>query len=319
METFFQQTSVLLPIFFVMALGYWAGHDKQFDGQGIKAFTDLVLSYALPLALFVSIVKTKRDTFLSDASFFLPTLVAMTGFFLVLLIIFVYVWHKPKGEAALQSALISTPGFAFFGFPIFDAMFGKPSEISIALFGIVSASTITPILIACLEFDSVRASGNQSQKTSRIILMALRSTFAKPLIWVPLLGAFIVIMDIHVPNQIDAMFLLIGSTTGGVALFLTGIIIATHRLKIDTEAALNVLGKLVLQPVIMGIAVVAFAIGEPLAQEGILLAALASSALVSLIATKYQVYENQCAATVLLTTLLLFATFPIAVLWSSGI
>ena len=47
----------ILPIFVIMFLGYWAGKEGVFKTEDSKVLNKLVLTYALPAALFVSIVK----------------------------------------------------------------------------------------------------------------------------------------------------------------------------------------------------------------------------------------------------------------------
>jgi len=47
----------LLPIIVIMALGYVSGKRNVFTEDQAKAFNKLVLNYALPAALFVSLVR----------------------------------------------------------------------------------------------------------------------------------------------------------------------------------------------------------------------------------------------------------------------
>jgi hypothetical protein len=49
--------SVLLPVLFVLVLGYWAGLSKRFDADQVKGVNELVLDFALPAIMFVGIVK----------------------------------------------------------------------------------------------------------------------------------------------------------------------------------------------------------------------------------------------------------------------
>ncbi|MBE9182264.1 AEC family transporter [Oculatella sp. LEGE 06141] len=58
------QTVILLPIFFVMGLGYFAGRMKQFSSTQTSGLNDLVLDYALPASLFVGTSGTSRGVLL---------------------------------------------------------------------------------------------------------------------------------------------------------------------------------------------------------------------------------------------------------------
>lgn len=51
----------IVPIIVVMLAGYISGKCKIFDGDDAKKFNKVVLDYALPAALFVSIVQSSRE------------------------------------------------------------------------------------------------------------------------------------------------------------------------------------------------------------------------------------------------------------------
>ena len=56
----------IVPIFVVMALGYFSGKAGAFSGQDARVLNKVVLNYALPAALFVSIVKANREMLAVD-------------------------------------------------------------------------------------------------------------------------------------------------------------------------------------------------------------------------------------------------------------
>ena len=53
--------NALLPIFVIMLLGYLSGKTNAFTGENARSFNKLVLNYALPAALFLSIVKAETS------------------------------------------------------------------------------------------------------------------------------------------------------------------------------------------------------------------------------------------------------------------
>ena len=72
----------ILPIFVIMFLGYWAGKEGVFKTEDSKVLNKLVLTYALPAALFVSIVKADSAMLFDDLKLTLVSLVVITGMFL---------------------------------------------------------------------------------------------------------------------------------------------------------------------------------------------------------------------------------------------
>ena len=57
----------LLPVFFVLALGFLAGKRNSFDSDQAAGLSNLAVSFALPATLFVSISAIPRDCFCSRA------------------------------------------------------------------------------------------------------------------------------------------------------------------------------------------------------------------------------------------------------------
>ena len=56
----------IVPIIVVMLAGYISGKKGIFSGANAKAFNKVVLDYALPAALFVSIVDADRKMLVDD-------------------------------------------------------------------------------------------------------------------------------------------------------------------------------------------------------------------------------------------------------------
>lgn len=56
----------IVPIIVVMLAGYISGKRGAFTGEDAKKFNKVVLVYALPAALFVSIVQASREMLARD-------------------------------------------------------------------------------------------------------------------------------------------------------------------------------------------------------------------------------------------------------------
>jgi malonate transporter len=136
-------TTVVLPVFFLLALGYFAGRARKFDPEQVAGLNELVLDYALPAMLFVATVKTPRERLLSEGAYALALLIAIVGLFLVVVLVSTRILHHSLGEAALQANLASYPSVAFFGPPIFQGLFGASSLLSIAFAATLSGVSNT--------------------------------------------------------------------------------------------------------------------------------------------------------------------------------
>jgi len=306
--------SVLLPVLFVMGLGYWAGYTKRFDADQIRGLNDLVMTYALPSLMFVATVTTTRSKILAEVPFLLALLVAFLGLFVLVALLSASVLRHGVGAAGLQAFLVTFPSVAFFGIPIFKGLFGDASLLSIASADVLASVTIAPLTIVLLEIGVQHSTADEARRVGSLIWNGLVNGLSKPMVWAPLLGALLVLLDVDFPDEIDRMLSLIGSTTGGASLFLAGLIISSYRIEFSGDVALNIVGKMILQPALMALLVFLFVIPSPLGREGILMCAIPASAVGPILASHYQVYETESASTVVLDSLLMVVTFTLVTL-----
>src|SRR5437773_7852617 len=169
--------TVLLPVFFVLGLGYFAGRAKKFDADQVAGLNELVLDFALPAMMFVATVKTPRDQLLGEGPYALAILVAFIGLFLIVVLFSMRVLHHSVGEAALQANLASFPSVAFFGPPIFQGLFGASSLLSIAFAATLSGVTIIPLTVVLLEIHRQHTRCGAGQPLRFVITRRLVDTF----------------------------------------------------------------------------------------------------------------------------------------------
>lgn len=305
--------TVLLPVFFVLGLGYFAGRAKKFDADQVAGLNELVLDYAFPAMMFVATVKTPRDELLSEGSYALALLVAFVGLFLAVVLVSTRLLRHSLGEATLQANLASFPSVGFFGPPIFQGLFGPSSLVSIAFASTLSAVTMIPLTLVLLEIHHQRTTRGEGQRVSSLIVQSLANTLKKPMVWAPLIGVALVLAGARVPPLIDNMLMLIGSSTSGASIFLAGLIIAAYEIRLNAEVIANALVKMVAQPLLMVLLVAALKVGSPLAGEGIVICAIPTAVFAPLLAPRYRIYEVESSSTLMATALLMIVTLPIAI------
>src|SRR4051794_21055284 len=88
--------SVLLPVLFVMGLGYWAGRTKRFDANQVRGINELVMAYALPSLMFVAAVTRTRSELLAERMFLLALTIAFLGLFVAVALLSIFILrHSP--------------------------------------------------------------------------------------------------------------------------------------------------------------------------------------------------------------------------------
>jgi malonate transporter and related proteins len=306
--------AVLLPVFFVLGLGYLAGRAKEFDPDQRAGLNELVLDYALPAMLFVATVKTPRAQLLSEGPYAVSLFIAFVGLFTIVVLVSTRILRHSLGEAALQANLTSYPSVAFFGPPIFQGLFGPSSLLSIGLAAVIAAITIVPLTVILLEMHREQTVGGEVRELKALILRSFANTFKQPMVWAPTAGVVLVLLGLHVPQVVDNMFTLIGSTTSGASIFLAGLIIAAYDIKLNREIIGNVLVKMIVQPLFMAMLVTAFGIRNPLGREAIVVCAMPTAVLAPLLAPRYSVYEVEASSTLVAAAMITVVTLPLTIL-----
>ncbi|MDE6332458.1 MAG: DUF819 family protein, partial [Muribaculaceae bacterium] len=129
----------IVPIIVVMLAGFISGKKGVFSGEDAKKFNKVVLDYALPAALFVSIVQATRSDLVKDIRLTLVSVVGIMACFMAVYFVF-RLFRKNTGADAAVSALISgSPTIGFLGFAVLEPIFGTSPSVAlvVAIVGIV--------------------------------------------------------------------------------------------------------------------------------------------------------------------------------------
>ena len=144
----------IVPIIVVMLAGYISGKRGAFTGEDAKKFNKVVLVYALPAALFVSIVQASREMLARDIKLTLISLVGIMLCFMIVYWVFKYCFKKNTGADAAVSALISgSPTIGFLGFAVLEPIFGTNPSVAlvVAIVGIVVNAVGIPVGLSLMN------------------------------------------------------------------------------------------------------------------------------------------------------------------------
>jgi hypothetical protein len=171
-------------------------------------------------------------------------------------------------------------------------------------------------MVTMLEYEQQRSAGGQTHGVIKLVAKSLLGSLRQPVVLI-LLGTILLLLALPVPKEIESMLNLIGSATSGVAVFVAGLIIAAYHVKMTVEIAGNTLVKMIVQPAVMALLVIAFGISKPLGSEAILICALPTAVVPVMLALRYKVYEAEAASTLLLTTIAMIVVVPIVIALTS--
>lgn len=304
---------VFLPILFVIALGYWAGRTRRFDALQVAGINRMVVDYALPAALFVGTARTPRAELLAQGPLIVGLACAFGGTWLVGVVVGRRVFHHTLGASALQATSLAFANVGFAGIAILPRLYGARSVLSIAIGAAVGMLVFIPAALTLLEIDRLGRAAATPTPPRALIAPALLAAVRAPIVWAPALAALLVIAGVEIPTELNDMLDLIGSATAGTAIFAGGLVLALHRLRLTFEVAVNTFFKMFFQPALMAELALVLSIPQPYAREAILMCALPTAILATILAARYQTYEAEAASTLVVTTMLAALTLPLVV------
>ncbi len=285
--------SDLIPILVIMAIGYISGKKNVFQEGQSQVFNKLVLDYALPAALFISIVKADRKMLFENATLTIISVVGLVVLFMVSYYTMQWFFKRTKAESAVCALVAGSPTIGFLGYAILDPLYGTGIEtgLVVAIVAIVVNAITLPIGLYLLNSGSNNTDQNTKGQGSAIL-----DSLKQPVVWAPLLAVVLVLVGIKLPPQIDPTFSLLAQANSSVAVFAAGLTLAAYKFELDWEIAYNTFFKLVLMPgIFLGVGLL-FGLSTLVLQMLVLAVALPPAFSGVIISGKYNVYTRQATS-----------------------
>lgn len=290
MEQFISKMLIsdLIPIIVIMLIGYISGKTNEFKSDQARVFNKLVLNFALPAALFISIVRADREMLAQNATLGLISFVGLVGLFMVSYYTLQWFYKRTKAEAAVCALIAGSPTIGFLGFAILDPLYGTGVEtgLVIAIVAIVVNAITIPIGLYLLNAGNKTKAPNASSESTLV------SVIKQPVVWAPVLAVLLVLVGIKVPPEIDPTFVLLAKANSSVAVFAAGLTLSAYKIELDSEVAYNTFFKLILMPGVFLLAGWACGLDSHILQMLVLSVALPPAFSGIIISSSYQVYTR---------------------------
>ncbi|MDE6463643.1 MAG: AEC family transporter, partial [Muribaculaceae bacterium] len=238
----------IVPIIVVMLAGFIAGKKGAFTGADSKKFNKVVLDFALPAALFVSIVQSTREDLARDAKLTIVSTLGIMACFMIVYFVFKYCFKKNTGADAAVSALISgSPTIGFLGFAVLEPIFGTSPSVAlvVAIVGIVVNAIGIPVGLSLMNASLAKQNPTAKRESAwKPVLHAL----AQPVAWAPILAVVWVLVGIPWPQELSPSFNLIAKANASMAVFSAGITLSAIKFSLNWQAVLGSIMKMVLMP-----------------------------------------------------------------------
>jgi malonate transporter len=300
----------LVPVAFVIALGFLAGKRGRLSHSDSLLITRLVLNWIFPALLLVGMASTSRSQLL-DYRLIVATFIGLMGMY-ALGIGIGWLRFRELKAATLKGFVCGYPDAAFMGIPILQAMYGPSSLYSILVLNVIASLVMIPLTTVLLTIASGEGSGTKA------FVSSISGAVRRPLLWAPAIGILSSLLGITFPPLLADSLNLLGKATPGVSLLCLGLIMSSVKLKLSGEIWGNVGLKLVLHPALMFAATVILSVKGIYAQQMILLCALPSATMTAMFANDAGVYQSEAATSVLVDTALSIVTFSFVIYLING-
>lgn len=238
----------IVPIVVIMLLGYVSGKKKVFSGDDAKKFNKVVLDYALPAALFISIVQSNREMLAADLKLTIISTVVIMACFMLVYFIFTYCFKGNNGADGAVAALINgSPTIGFLGFAVLEPIFGTNPRVAlvVAIVGIVVNAIGIPVGLSLMNSALAKENPNHKKQSAWVpVINALK----QPVAWAPILAVILVLCGLKWPAWASPSFDLMAKANASMAVFSAGITLSAIKVTINWQAVLGSILKLILMP-----------------------------------------------------------------------
>jgi malonate transporter len=296
--------TALLPVFFVLALGYTAGKLRLIDNRNVSSLDTLVMKIALPVSLFTSLASSSRAQIAARWPLAVISAVVMGVAYAGTEVLQRRVYRLTPAESAVQALTVAFPNCAAVGLPLLGSVLGPSAVLGVAVVLAVGSVTLSPVTLLVLE---------REQHRSRSIWPPIAASLRKPVVIGPVLGLAWSLLGIPLPHLAQVSLTEIGSVTAGLALFLTGLVLSAQTIEISGNALASTLLTVVVRPALAFLAIRIAGVSGELAQETLLLLAIPAGFFGVLLGLDYGVKPPAVGMTLLLSTVLSVVTLSVLI------
>ncbi|MGL5682064.1 MAG: transporter YfdV [Marinifilaceae bacterium] len=312
----------IIPIFVIMLLGFFSGKAKAFAYGDARIFNKFVLNYALPAALFVSIVKADRHMIFEDLKLTIVSLVMIVAVFMWSYFSCLKFFKHTRAESAVCALIAGSPTIGFLGFAVLDPIFGETANtgLVVAIVAIVVNAVTIPIGLALMNPGGSKDAAVKTDETQhlnlyrRVIAWArphpVINALLQPVAWTPILAVIFVLCGVKFPTILEPNFTLIDKANAGVAVYAAGLTLSGLKFQFDWEICYNTIVKLIIMPGVLLLVGLLIKMDPEKLQMLVLAGALPPAFSGIIISSRFQVYVRTGTSSLAVSVLLFMAAAP---------
>jgi predicted permease len=300
----------LVPIFFGLSLGYFAGWRGIVDNKNVTGLNTFLLSYALPAALFLATAQTPRQMLAFHAKLFGILALSMIVMFVIGLAIEMKLFKFPLNDGAVLTLVIALPNWVAVGLPLFIGLYGPQGTAPVAVAIVCGNVIAVPMSLVLLEAGGVSGSGGAVRRFG----LSLWRTLMKPVVLGPIVGVGFSLLGWALPPVLVRSIGFFSQTAAGVALFVTGLVLSRESVSLGLNVSVGLVLKLLIQPLLALVLTVLLKCPTQMVRDAVLLMACPSGFLGVLFGVHYKTRNLEAGSLLLLSSAISALTLSLVIL-----
>lgn len=304
-----QTLEIVLPIFAIIACGWWFGRRQMISEAGIAGIVNFVFYLAIPALLFRTLasgaVQEQFDAGLIEAYFGAALLNFAIAWILARLI-----FRNATEISGLAAMGATFSNLVLIGLPLVQRAYGDAGLVPLMLLVMVHSAILFTATTLAVEFG--RGGGTGSWRT---LGSTLKAVLLNPIVIGALGGLAYGFTGLGLPTVADETLAFLGRAASPVSLFAVGGTLASCRIAGDLRevVAITTLKLLMLPTLVYVSTTLIFDVRPEWVTVAVLAAAMPAGANVYVFARKYGVYVERATAVVLASTVASVVTLTILV------
>jgi malonate transporter len=299
--------SITVPIFFLIGVGFMSVRLNVFGKPEIRTLGSFVLTFALP-ALVIRSFSQRSFAEVFNLNYVLAYALGSLAVFFIGLGLARKVLRAPLQAGAIAALGMTASNSGFIGYPLAAVVIGPSAVAALSMSMLVENILVIPLAVALAE------SGTATGGVRSILSGTMKRLIRTPMIIAILIGTLLSLLEWKLPAPLLRSIDMLAMASGAVALFAVGGML--HGLRLGGmvgNLSLIVVGKLVLHPLAIILALLAFPIGNhELTVAAILLAASPMLSIYPILGQRFG-QEKLCAAALLCATVMSFFTLSLLI------
>lgn len=298
--------NVALPVFAIMAAGYFAGRMKLLGQDSTIALNGFVYYVSLPALFLGSMARVPVHEVLNG-----PYLAAVLGgqlaVFGVALIIATFMFPGRIGEVGLHATAAIFANTGYMGIPLLQTAFGDAGTLPAIIATVVNGALMMAVGIIILEIDRSSVGGAHPMKIATDVVKGVAKS---PLVQAAVLGLALSALGVSLPKPVNTFLDLLGGAAGPCALFAMGLFLVGQKVTRGApEVAWITFLKLIIHPLVTWWLATYVLDMDPIwTASAVIMASLPVGGLVFILAQRYQVFLARAVAAILVTTVVSIVT-----------